>query len=312
MPEHNPPLSERLTAFIKETPWTFAKTYARHWPHEYIVRERVDTGLFDELAAHIDTYGYPSHYYATERTYFDFDGHTYWHMGIIINRCPEADTYRRREKEDRLPKTKDITRPPSFPWPDGPWLLSGRFVDALEAAAVMFADRKRKGIETPYISHLLATCAIALEHGATEDEAIAALLHDAIEDIKDKAKVRTVVGLFGPEVLRIVEECSDSDTFPKPPWRERKERYIARLAEADASVLLVSAADKLHNARAIAADLRQQGASVWERFTEPREQQLWYYRELLAIFRKRLTGKPGLVAELERAVSELENYPESP
>jgi (p)ppGpp synthase/HD superfamily hydrolase len=205
-----------------------------------------------------------------------------------------------------------ITKHPSFPWPDKPWLLSGRFVDALEAAAVMFADKKRKGCDIPYISHLLAACAISLENGATEDEAIAALFHDAIEDIEDKSKVRALVGLFGPEVLRIVEACSYTDKVPKPPWRERKEAYLARLLEEDRSVLLVSAADKLHNARSIAADLRQHGAAVWERFNAPLKEQLWYYRELVGLYRKHLTDRPALVDELERAVSDMEKYPESP
>lgn len=227
-------------------------------------------------------------------------------MDNIINRCPEADTYHRREREDRLPNTKDITKHPSFPWPEKPWLLSGRFVDALEAAAVMFADKVKKGGQIPYISHLMGTCAIALEHGASEDEAIAALLHDVIEDIDDKTKAKAVVGLFGPEVLRIVEACSDSDTLPKPPWRERKERYIAHLAEADPAVLLVSASDKLHNARAIVADLRRHGPSVWDRFNASRDENLWYYRELLATFKRRHADLPkGLVEELERAVTEM-------
>ena len=208
-----------------------------------------------------------------------------------------------------MPKIENITKHPSFPRPDKPWLLSGRFVDALEAAAVMFADRKRKGCDIPYISHLLGTCAIALEHGASEDEAIAALFHDAIEDIEDKAKVRAVVGLFGPEVLRIVEACSDTDKFPKPPWEERKTAYVKRMETADRSVLLVSAADKLHNARAIAADLRRYGPALWERFSAPRERQLWYYRALLAIFRKRLTDRPALANELEREVDEMEKFP---
>jgi (p)ppGpp synthase/HD superfamily hydrolase len=120
------------------------------------------------------------------------------------------------------------------------------------------------------------------------------------------------VGLFGPEVLRIVEACSDTDKVPKPPWRERKEAYLARLLEEDRSVLLVSAADKLHNARSIAADLRQHGAAVWERFNAPLKEQLWYYRELVGLYRKPLTDRPALVDELERAVSDMEKYPESP
>jgi hypothetical protein len=100
------PLPERIVEFIKGTPWTFAKTYAKTWPHEYIVRERVDQMLFAELAAHIDKNGYESHFYTAKQIYYDFDGRTYWHMGNIINRCPEADTYHRREKDGRLPNRK--------------------------------------------------------------------------------------------------------------------------------------------------------------------------------------------------------------
>jgi hypothetical protein len=298
-------LSGKLEEFIKGTPWTFAKTYARYWPHEYIVRENVEAALFDELAGHIDRHGRESHFYGQKRAYFDHAGRTYWHMGNIINRCPEADTYRRREREGRLPQTEDITQHSKFPWPGKPWLLSGRFVDALEAAAVMFADKKRKGCDVPYISHLLATCVIALENGANEDEAIAALFHDAIEDIKDKDRVRAIVGLFGPEVSRIVEACSDADTDPRPPWQERKERYLERLLTENRSVLLVSAADKLHNARSIAANLKEDGESVWARFNAPRDKQLWYYGELVKIYRRHLSENQALVDELELAIAEM-------
>jgi len=298
-------LPEHLGQFIERTPWTFARTYARHWPHEYIVREKVEAALFDELAGHIDRHGLESHFYGQKRAYFDHAGRTYWHMDNIINRCPEANTYHRREQEGRLPETKDITKHPKFPWPGKPWLLSGRFVDALEAAAVMFADKKKKGCDVPYISHLLATCAIALENGANEDEAIAALLHDAVEDIKDKDRVRAIVGLFGPEVSRIVEACSDADTEPKPPWQERKERYLERLPAEDRSVLLVSAADKLHNARSIVTDLKKDGASVWARFNSPPDRQLWYYGELVKIYRQHLPENQQLVDELELAVNEM-------
>jgi hypothetical protein len=135
------PLPEKLKEFIKVAAWTFAKTYARNWPHEYVVRENVDAALFDELAGHIDTHGYTSQFYGRKQIYFDHAGRTYWHMDNIINRCPEADTYHRREAEGRLPKTETVTKQAKFPWPEKHWLLSGRFVDALEAAAVMFADK---------------------------------------------------------------------------------------------------------------------------------------------------------------------------
>lgn len=271
---------EQIRQFIAGTPWTFAKTYARNWPHEYIVREKVDIGLFDEMAAYIDEHGYESRFYDLQQIYFDHAGHTYWHMGNIINRCPETDTYQRHEAEGRLPKTEAITKQAKFPWPEKPWLLSGRFVDALEAAAIMFADKKRKGTDVPYITHLLSTCSIALKNGANEDQAIAALLHDTIEDIEDKDKARAIAGLFGPEVLRIVEALSDSDTPEKGPWEDRKKRYVERLQNEDQAVLLVSASDKLDNARAIVSDLRKDGLKVWDRFNAPRERQLWYYHEL--------------------------------
>jgi len=186
------------------------------------------------------------------------------------------------------------------------WLEKPKFAEAVRVAAKMFADKTKKGTCIPYISHLLGTCAIALEHGASEDEAIAALLHDTIEDIKPTDEARAAVCHFGKEVLRIVEACSDSDTHPKPPWQERKDRYLDRLAREDHAVLLVSASDKLHNARSIVSDLRNHGSSVWERFNAPREKQLWYYRELVKIFRKHLVENPALVAELDLVVTEME------
>jgi (p)ppGpp synthase/HD superfamily hydrolase len=186
-----------------------------------------------------------------------------------------------------------------------PQRTSPKLAEAFRVAAEKFAGKTKKGGDIPYISHLLGTCAIALEHGATEDEAVAALLHDMIEDVKPPEEAQAAVAAFGPEVLRIVEGCSDSSTHPKPPWRERKERYIAHLETADRSVLLVSAADKLHNARAIAADLRHVGPSVWDRFNASREDELWYYRTLLEVFRRRLAGVPALIGELELAVEEL-------
>ena len=96
--------SESLKRFIEESNWIFAKTYATTWPHEYLVEEKVDRALFGELAAHIDRFGYESEFYAKKQTYFDYDGNTYWQMGNIINRCPEAETYRRRKAEGRLPE----------------------------------------------------------------------------------------------------------------------------------------------------------------------------------------------------------------
>ena len=170
----------------------------------------------------------------------------------------------------------------------------------------MHGAQVRKSTTIPYLTHLLGACSIALAHGATEDEAIAALLHDAIEDVQPTEAAREAVGRFGPKVLRIVEACTDADTHPKPPWRERKERYVRHLAEADRSVLLVSASDKLDNARAIVADLRSIGPDLWARFNAGREGQLWYYRALVTAFRANPAHVASLIDELDRTVTEME------
>ena len=133
-----------------------------------------------------------------------------------------------------------------------------------------------------------------------------ALLHDAIEDIRPVEAARAAVGRFGPEVLRIVESCTQADSAPKRPWRDRRERYVRHLGDADRSVLLVSASDKLNNARAIVADLRMIGEAVWDRFSAPREDTLWYYRALVTAFRGNPAHNPALVDELDRVVTEME------
>ncbi len=184
---------------------------------------------------------------------------------------------------------------------------SQRFVEALAVAARLHATQVRTSTEIPYVAHLLGTCAIALEHGATEDEAIAALLHDAIEDVVRAESARAAIRRFGEEVTRIVEACTDADTHPKPPWRARKEAYLVRLAAMDRSVLLVSASDKLHNARAIVGDLRRYGPAVWGRFTGGRDGSLWYYRALVNAHRANPAHAVDLVDEFDRAVTEMES-----
>jgi (p)ppGpp synthase/HD superfamily hydrolase len=180
--------------------------------------------------------------------------------------------------------------------------LTKRFSDALAFADDRHRDHVRKGTEIPYISHLLAVAGIVLEFGGTEDEAIAALLHDATED--KKATAEEIRRTFGESVVRIVKECSDTEEDPKPPWRPRKERYIEHLGQASDSTLLVSAADKLHNARAILADYRQIGDRLWERFNTDADS-LWYYRSLVEAFRKTRAPVP-LIDELDRVVTQLE------
>lgn len=184
-------------------------------------------------------------------------------------------------------------------------ILSQRFTDALTFATVLHANQIRKGSGVPYISHLLGVTSIALEHGANEDEAIAALLHDAIEDQGGAATREEIRRRFGDTVTEIVNGCTDADTTPKPPWQERKEAYIAHIPTASTSVRLVSAADKLHNARSILTDYHIVGEAIWERFQAGKQGTLWYYRSLVGAFRK--AGSSPLIDELERVVSEIEH-----
>ncbi|MBX3185513.1 MAG: HD domain-containing protein [Labilithrix sp.] len=182
--------------------------------------------------------------------------------------------------------------------------LGPRFTDALVLACDLHRTQARKGSGVPYVAHLLAAASIAIEHGANEDEAIAALLHDAVEDQGGAKTAAAIRARFGDAVADIVVACSDTDVTPKPPWRARKEAYVAHVRTAPASVRLVSAADKLHNARSILADYRAIGDEVWKRFTGGREGTLWYYRALVDAFASH--GASGLVAELDRVVTELE------
>jgi|SRR5579863_2212936 len=182
--------------------------------------------------------------------------------------------------------------------------LSTRFDDALVFASRLHAKQTRKGTDIPYIAHLLAVASIVLEQGGSEDEAIAALLHDAIEDQGGAPTRELIRQRYGENVVEIVDGCTDAEVMPKPPWRARKEAYIGHLVGAPASVRLVSAADKLHNARAILTDYRILGESLWQRFNGGKEGTLWYYRTLVDILRS--AGRTPLVDELERVVSELE------
>lgn len=182
--------------------------------------------------------------------------------------------------------------------------LTIRFSEAMAYAADAHRDLVRKGTAIPYVSHLLAVAAIVLEHGGTENEAIAALLHDVIEDAGGDTARQEIRRRFGDEIVAIVDGCTDAETIPKPPWEERKRAYLAHLAEAESSVLLVSSADKLHNARSILADYREAGEALWSRFNGGREGTLWYYRELANHFSQLQPSR--LSEELNRVVTELE------
>ena len=185
--------------------------------------------------------------------------------------------------------------------------LTRRFDLALQFASGLHHQQTRKGTSIPYVAHLISVCALVLEAGGDEDQAIAALLHDAVEDQGGLATLDTVRRLFGNRVAAAVEACSDS-TVSNPenklPWRDRKQKYLEHLRHADKDALIVAAADKLHNARSILSDYREIGEALWSRFSAPKKDQLWFYTVLVETLRCS-TAPRSLVHELERVVTEL-------
>ncbi len=192
--------------------------------------------------------------------------------------------------------------------------LGERFEQAVDYAVAAHREQARKSSPVPYLAHLFGVTSLVLEHGGDEDQAIAGLLHDTLEDCGSE-HAPVIEASFGAGVLDLVRACTDwegpAGGGGKPPWRPRKEAYIAHLDELGSGhrALLVSCADKLHNARAIRADLRQQGLSVWDRFSQPAPEQRWYYRSLVEAF-SRLAPGP-LTDELRRTVRDIVRLDES-
>ncbi len=183
--------------------------------------------------------------------------------------------------------------------------LSQRFEEALHYAFNLHRHQVRKGSAIPYFAHLMAVASLVLEDGGDEDEAIAALLHDAVEDQGGWETLAEIRRRFGERVAQIVDGCTDAYEHPKPPWQARKEAYLEHLNNASPEVLRVSLADKLHNARTLLVDLQLHGDAVWERFNGGKEGTLWYYRRLLQIFR--LRNASPLVHEFRKVLEEVEH-----
>jgi (p)ppGpp synthase/HD superfamily hydrolase len=184
--------------------------------------------------------------------------------------------------------------------------LSERFLTAVALAMEVHGDTRRLGTEIPYLAHLLVVTGLVLEDGGDEDEAIAAMLHDAVEDGGGRPLLERIARTFGPRVAAIVEGCSDSlELEPATPWIERKRRYLAHLPEVtDDAILRIVIADKVHNARSIVRDYREEGHALWERFTQKTaREQLWYYGGLLTFFESRRPGP--LTEDLRIALGEL-------
>ena len=183
-------------------------------------------------------------------------------------------------------------------------MYSPRLVEAFDYAARLHKDQKKKGTTVPYLAHLMGVASIVAENGGSEDEVIAALLHDAAEDqgggkILDEIRTR-----FGNHVASIVHDCSDTFSFPKPPWKMRKKKYLEHLETGDHSVRLVSSADKLHNLRSIVRDYQEIGEELWERFAGKKAGTLWYYRSLSEIFNH--LGPAISATEIAHRIQELE------
>jgi GTP pyrophosphokinase len=185
-------------------------------------------------------------------------------------------------------------------------MTSARFEDALVYAHKVHQGQIRKSTGIPYVAHILGVAAIAMEYGATEDEAIGALLHDAAEDGGGEETLAEIRARFEDAVADIVLGCSDSlvqNPEDKLPWRDRKEGYLAHLETASTSVCLVSAADKLHNVRAITRDYRAEGEDIWNRFQGKRDGTLWYYDEVSDALLRRY--RAPITRDLRREVDEL-------
>ena len=181
--------------------------------------------------------------------------------------------------------------------------LTSRFETALSFAFQLHKNQYRKGSPIPYISHLLAVTAIVIENGGSENQAIAALLHDAVEDQGGYDTLQKIEELFGSEVAEIVEACTDAFTDPKPEWEGRKTAYLKKLKQSPDSILLVSLADKIHNARSILRDLQSKEDNIWEKFNGGKEGTLWYYQALVEIFN--ISPYSYLTTELNRLVNKI-------
>ncbi|RLD08959.1 MAG: phosphohydrolase [Chloroflexota bacterium] len=182
--------------------------------------------------------------------------------------------------------------------------LSDRFLKAFSIASTLHGNQLRKASQIPYIAHLLAVAALVLENGGTEDQAIAALLHDAVEDQGGLDTLNQIRDEFGDYVADLVDGCTDSYTQPKEEWKPRKLAYLEKLKNASDDVLLISLADKVHNARSILRDLHITGENTWDKFKGKKSGTLWYYQSLAKTFDD--APYPILKNELRNLVDEIQ------
>ena len=180
--------------------------------------------------------------------------------------------------------------------------LTNQFSQALQLAHRLHQNQTRKSGKVPYVSHLMGVSAIVLRYGGTEEEAIAALLHDAVEDQGGQKTLEMIRNQFGDTIAHIVDGCSDSNTTPKPPWKERKLNYIAHLRTTDENTLIVAASDKLYNAEDCIRTYAEIGEGLWDMFTPPREDTKWYYHSLAEVFETRKKEFPRLMPLINETI----------
>lgn len=186
-------------------------------------------------------------------------------------------------------------------------MLSPQYHNALTWATHLHAQQQRKINHTPYIAHLLSVSSLVLEHGGSEQQAIAALLHDAVED--QGVALEEIQDRFGPTVASYVADLSEPTTHPPVPWRQRKEQYLRQLQAASPDVALISLADKLHNARSLACGLYQYGDPLWDLFFGSRcQDNQWFYRSLVQIFREKGYANHWLLLQLQQSLNQI--FPE--
>jgi (p)ppGpp synthase/HD superfamily hydrolase len=183
--------------------------------------------------------------------------------------------------------------------------LTERFQQALNYAYELHKDQYRKGSEIPYLTHLMTVASLVLENGGDEDQAIAALLHDAVEDQGGLPTLNKIRENFGDYVADLVDGCTDAYTHPKPPWEERKTAYINKLKSAEDAILLISLADKVHNARTILLELQSGNLDIWKIFKGGKEGTINYYRRLAEVFDQ--SPFTRLKNELRILVNEISN-----
>lgn len=186
-----------------------------------------------------------------------------------------------------------------------PQLLTDRFLAAFSKTFTLHREQLRKSSQTPYIAHLMSVSALVMENGGNEDQAIAALLHDAVEDAGGLDTLAEIRAEFGDTVADLVDGCTDSYTQPKGAWKPRKAAYLEKLRQASPDVILISLADKVHNARSILRDLKLSGIGTWDKFKGKKTGTLWYYRSLVEIFDNSLY--PALTEELRQVVDEIQS-----